>query len=97
MENSTRLRKRIGKGHMLSAINDLKVIDTIYGACLMLPNGDNVFTLIPRPYVIEKLTRVEPNHERHFMLLRMHNQKQKCMELNEYLLRKMMANTLLWG
>ena len=32
MENTTRLRKYIGgDGHMLSAINDLKVIDTISG------------------------------------------------------------------
>ena len=31
MENTTRLCKCIGDGHMMSAINDLKVIDTISG------------------------------------------------------------------
>jgi hypothetical protein len=63
MENSTRLRKRIGDAHMLFAINDLKVIDTMSGARLTLPSGDNVFTLIPRPYVVEKLTRVNQTIE----------------------------------
>jgi hypothetical protein len=33
------------------------------GARLMLPSGDNVFTLIPRPYVVEKLTRVNQTIE----------------------------------
>ncbi|KAI2506781.1 hypothetical protein MHU86_7676 [Fragilaria crotonensis] len=63
MENSTRLRKCIGDAHMLFAINDLKVIDTMSGARLILPSGDNVFTLIPRPYVVEKLTRVNQTIE----------------------------------
>ena len=48
---------------MLSAINDLKVIDTISGARMMLPSGDTVFTLIPRQYLIEKLKRVKVTME----------------------------------
>jgi hypothetical protein len=63
IEKSTRVRERIGDAHMLFAINDLKVIDTMSGARLMLPSGDNVFTLIPRPYVVEKLTRVNQTIE----------------------------------
>jgi hypothetical protein len=64
MENTTRLRKYIGgDGHMLSAINDLKVIDTISGVRMMLPSGDTVFTLIPCQYVTEKLKRVNATME----------------------------------
>jgi hypothetical protein len=48
---------------MLSAINDLKVIDTLSGARMMLPSGDTVFTLIPRQHVIEKLKRVNVTME----------------------------------
>ena len=54
----TILPKAIGDGHMLSAIEDLKVIDTKSGARLKLESGDAVFTLIPRHYAIQKLTHV---------------------------------------
>jgi hypothetical protein len=58
MEHSTILRKCKGECHVLSAITDLNVVDTTCGAQLVLPNGDTVFTLIPRRFVIEKVTRV---------------------------------------
>jgi hypothetical protein len=44
--------------HVLSAIENLKVIDTVLGARLESEVGDTVFTLIPREYAIEKLTHV---------------------------------------
>ena len=44
--------------HVLSAIDDLKVVDTVKGARLESDTGDTVFTLIPREYAIEKLTHV---------------------------------------
>ena len=58
MEYSTTLPKCKRECHVLSAIVDLNVIDTTGGAQLVLPNGDTVFTLIPRKFVIEKLKRV---------------------------------------
>ena len=44
--------------HVLSAIDNLKVVDTVIGARLESECGDTVFTLIPREYAIEKLTHV---------------------------------------
>ena len=44
--------------HVLSAIDNLKVVDTVNGAKLESECGDIVFTLIPREYAIEKLTHV---------------------------------------
>jgi hypothetical protein len=98
MEDTTTLGVR--DGHMLSAINNLKVIDTVSGARLKLPNGlpngDTVFTLIPRRYVIEKLNKVNLTIEALYALEDA-QKKQKCEESKEYLLRKMMANTPLLG
>jgi hypothetical protein len=45
--------------YVLSAIEHLKVIDTISGARLTLTNGDTVFTLIPRHDAIRKLSHVK--------------------------------------
>lgn len=45
-------------GILLSAIDHLKVVDTVSGARLMLPNEDVVFTLIPREYAIRRLPKV---------------------------------------
>ena len=47
------------KARVLSAIEDLRVLDTVTGARLESKSGDNVFTLIPRQYAIEKLTHVQ--------------------------------------
>lgn len=46
------------KAHVLSAVENLKVVDTVLGARLESEGGDTVFTLIPRQYAIEKLTHV---------------------------------------
>jgi hypothetical protein len=44
--------------HVLSAIENLKVVDTVIGARLESERGDTaVFTLIPREYAIEKLVQ----------------------------------------
>jgi hypothetical protein len=53
------LRKVGNDAHVLSAIQDLDVVDTVTGARMMSPSGDTVFTLVPRMDSIEKLTRVE--------------------------------------
>lgn len=45
-------------GIMLSAIEDLKVIDTIQGARMLSKTGDMVFILIPRLDAIHKMTNV---------------------------------------
>jgi hypothetical protein len=44
---------------MLSAMEDLKVIDTIFGARMESAAGDTVFTLIPRHDAIHKMTHVK--------------------------------------
>ena len=49
----------IDNGIMLSAIEDLKVIDTIFGARMKSASGDTVFTLIPRHDAIHKMTHVK--------------------------------------
>ena len=49
----------IDNGIMLSAIEDLKVIDTIFGVRLESASGDTVFTLIPRHDAIHKMTHVK--------------------------------------
>ena len=48
----------IDNGIMLSAMEDLKVIDTIFGARMESAAGDTVFTLIPRHDAIHKMTHV---------------------------------------
>ena len=57
--NATLIPPRIRGGIMLSAINDLQVVDTTLGVTLVLESGDTVFTLIPRRCAIEKLTYVD--------------------------------------
>jgi hypothetical protein len=47
------------KVRVLSAIEDLRVVDTVTGARLESESGDTVFTLIPRQCAIEKLTHVQ--------------------------------------
>jgi hypothetical protein len=49
----------IDNGIMLSAMEDLKVIDTIVGARLESAGGDTVFTLIPRHDAIHKMSHVK--------------------------------------
>ena len=48
----------IPNGIMLSAVNDLCVIDTINGARMESASGDTVFTLIPRHDAIHNMTHV---------------------------------------
>ncbi|KAI2498078.1 hypothetical protein MHU86_16388 [Fragilaria crotonensis] len=50
--------KQHRNAHVLSAIENLKVVDTVLGARMESEGGDTVFTLIPREYAIEKLTHV---------------------------------------
>lgn len=52
-------KKPVKNAIMLSAIEELKVIDTQFGAQLVLEGGDTVFTLIPRQYAIDRLTHVK--------------------------------------
>ena len=49
----------IDNGIMLSAVEDLKVINTIFGARMKSASGDTVFTLIPRHDAIHKMTHVK--------------------------------------
>ena len=53
------LPNAIDNGIMLSAMEDLKVIDTIFGARMESAAGDTVFTLIPRHDAIHKMTHVK--------------------------------------
>jgi hypothetical protein len=48
----------IPNGHMLSAMEDLQVIDTVSGARMETASGDTVFVLIPRHDSIYKMTHV---------------------------------------
>ena len=50
--------KQHRNAHVLLAIEDLKVVDTVNGARLESETGDTVFTLIPRQCAIDKLTHV---------------------------------------
>ena len=56
------LPNAIDNGIMLSAMEDLKVIDTIFGARMESAAGDTVFTLIPRHDAIHKMTHVKKNN-----------------------------------
>ena len=49
----------IDKGIMLSAMEDLQVIETIFGARMESAGGGTVFTLIPRHDAIHKMTHVK--------------------------------------
>jgi hypothetical protein len=49
----------IPNGCMLSAMDDLQVINTISGAQMELASGDTVFILIPRHDSIHKMTHVK--------------------------------------
>jgi hypothetical protein len=49
----------ITNGIMLSAVKDLKVVNTVFGARLESASGDTVFTLIPRHASIQDMTRVQ--------------------------------------
>ena len=53
---TTILQTQIGNGIMLSAVEDLTVVDTVTGARLELENGDTVFTLIPIKCAIKRVT-----------------------------------------
>lgn len=57
--DTTMYPERIRCGVMLSAVKDLKVVDSISGARLFSDSGDTVFTLIPRKSTITSFTRVE--------------------------------------
>jgi hypothetical protein len=52
------LPSHITDGHMLSAMEDLQVVDTVSGANMKTVSGDTVFTLIPRHASIRKMTHV---------------------------------------
>jgi hypothetical protein len=49
----------MANAYVLSAVEDVKVVDTVSGARLTLTNGDTVFTLIPRHDAIKKLSHVK--------------------------------------
>jgi hypothetical protein len=49
----------ISNGHMLSAIEDLQVVNTVSGAHMKTVTGDTVFILIPRHESIQKMTHVQ--------------------------------------
>ena len=53
------LQNTIPKGHVLSAIKDLQVINTVSGARMESASGDTVFILIPRHDSIHKMTHVK--------------------------------------
>ena len=55
----TLLPIHMSNAHVLSAVEYLKVADTISGARLTSTTGDTVFTLIPRHDAIKKLTHVK--------------------------------------
>jgi hypothetical protein len=49
----------IFNGRMLSAIEDLQLVNTVLGAYMKTETGDTVFILIPRQETIEKMTHVQ--------------------------------------
>ncbi len=53
------LPNAIEEGILLSAVKDLKVVDTIYGSRMESANGDMVFILIPHYDAIYNMTHVK--------------------------------------
>jgi hypothetical protein len=80
------------KARVLSAIEDLWVLDTVTGARLESESGDTVFTLIPRQCAIEKLTHVQTTLR---SLHALENSKNKA-EVRGKRRVTMMESTLLW-